>query len=186
MNENSRLGSIPVNKAVEEFLGSPSASGEMRADLVRFSMKCGSRPFFTLTTEEIRDFVKGAKKAADRRKRLEALDGFFNFSKERGWLIVSPIVDLVKTKEKKRPRAKSVSPSSRPIWLSAEGRRKLEIEMDGLLEERKKAIAEVKRTREDGDLRENAPYHAARERLAWLESREREIRAILAQARVSD
>ncbi|MCL0103319.1 hypothetical protein M1O51_01655 [Dehalococcoidia bacterium] len=183
MNENPRLGSIPVNKAIEEFLG--SASGEVRADLVRFSMKCGSRPFFTLTTEEIRDFVKGAKKAADRKKRLEALDGFFNFSKERGWLIVSPIADLVKTKEKKRPRAKS-SPSSHPIWLSAEGRRKLEIEMDGLLEERKKAIAEVKRTREDGDLRENAPYHAARERLAWLESREREIRAILAQARVSD
>ncbi|MCL0048859.1 hypothetical protein M1N13_00920 [Dehalococcoidia bacterium] len=180
MNENP--SSMPVNKAIEEFLG--SASGEVRADLVRFSMKCGSRPFFTLTTEEIRDFVKGAKKAADRKKRLEALDGFFNFSKERGWLIVSPIADLVKTKEKKRPRAKS--PSLHPIWLSAEGRRKLEIEMDGLLEERKKAIAEVKRTREDGDLRENAPYHAARERLAWLESREREIRAILAHARVSD
>ena len=166
MNEKPRLGSIPVNKAIDEFLGSPSASSEMRADLVRFSMKCGSRPFFTLATEEVRDFVKGAKKAADRKKRLDALDGFFNFSKERGWLIVSPIVDLVKTKERKRSRAKAVSPTSGPIWLSAEGRRKLEVEMDGLFDEREKAIAEVKRTREDGDLRENAPYHAAKERLA--------------------
>ena len=184
MNENPRLGSIPVNKAIEEFLGSPSASGEMRADLVRFSMKCGSRPFFTLATEEMRDFVRGAKKAADRRKRLEALDGFFNYARKREWIIVSPIADLLKTKEKKGARAKSVS--SHPIWLSGEGRRKLEVEMDGLFEEREKAIAEVKRTREDGDLRENAPYHAARERLAWLESREREIRAILARAPVSD
>jgi len=180
MNEDPRLGSMPVSKAIEEFLGSPSASDEMRADLVRFSMKCGGRPFFTLAAEEMRDFVRGAKRAADRKKRVDALEGFFNYAKERGWVIVSPIADLVKKKE---PRIKSLSPSSRPVWLSAEGRRKLEAEMDGLFDEREKAIAEVKRTREDGDLRENVPYHAARERLAWLESREREIRAILAHAR---
>jgi transcription elongation factor GreA len=155
------------------------------AEMVRFSMKCGNRPFFTLAAEEMRDFVRGAKKPADRKKRLEALDEFFNYAKERGWVMVSPIADLVKTKEKKGPRIKSVSPSSGPVWLSAEGRRKLETEMDGLFDEREKAIAEVKRTREDGDLRENAPYHAARERLAWLESREKEIRDILARARVS-
>lgn len=183
MNEDPRSGSITVNKAIEEFLGNPSASGEMRADLVRFSMKCGNRPFFTLGAEELRDFVRGAKKAADRKRRLEALDGFFNYAKKRGWLVASPIADLVKKKE---PRIKSVSSSSRPVWLSAEGRRKLETEMDGLFGEREKAIAEVKRTREDGDLSENAPYHAARERLAWLESRDREIRAILARARVSE
>jgi transcription elongation factor GreA len=183
MKENHRSGSMPVNKAIGDFLGSCSASPEMTADLVRFSMKCGSRPFFTLTADEVRDFVKGAKKAVDRKKRLEALDGFFNYAKERGWVIVSPMADLLKKKE---PRTKSASSSSRPIWLSLEGRQKLEAEMDGLLDEREKAIAEVKRTREDGDLRENAPYHAARERLAWLESREKEIRAILARARVSD
>lgn len=183
MKEEPRLGSVPVNKAIGDFLGSSSASPEMTADLVRFSMKCGSRPLFTLTPEEVRDFVKAAKKAVDRKRRVEALDGFFNYTREKGWIIVSPIVDLVKMKE---PRAKSVSRSSQPVWLSAEGRRKLEAEEDGLFEEKEKAIAEVKRTREDGDLRENAPYHAARERLAWLESREREIRAILARARVAD
>ncbi|MBT9149555.1 MAG: Transcription elongation factor GreA [Dehalococcoidia bacterium] len=184
MNEDPRSGgSFAVNRAIEEFLGNSSAPAGMRGDLVRFSMKCGGRPFFTLTTEELRDFVMGVKKAADRKKRVEALDGFFNYAKERGWVIVNPITDLIKKKE---PRIKPVSPSEKPVWLSAEGFQRLEAEIDGLLKERAKAIAEVKRTREDGDLRENAPYHAARERLAWVESRATEIRAILARAHPSD
>ncbi len=182
MNEDPRSGgSIPVNRAIEEFLCNSSAS--MRGDLVRFSMKCGERPFFTLSTEEMKDFVRGARKAADRKRRLEALEGFFNYAKERGWVMANPIADLI---NKKEPRIKPVSPSKKPVWLSAEGRQRLEAEMDGLRKEREKAIAEVKRTREDGDLRENAPYHAARERLAWVESRATEIRAILARAHPSD
>ena len=57
-----------------------------------------------------------------------------------------------------------------PIYLTKEGRIKLERELKKLkFEERPKIVAEIKRTREMGDLSENAEYHAAKEFQVHLE-----------------
>jgi len=59
---------------------------------------------------------------------------------------------------------------SEHIYMSKEGLLKLEAEFKRLkYEERPKVIAEIKRTRELGDLSENAEYHAAKEAQGHLE-----------------
>jgi transcription elongation factor GreA len=60
--------------------------------------------------------------------------------------------------------------SHEPVYLTKEGRIKLEQELKKLkFEERPKIVAEIKRTRELGDLSENAEYHAAKEAQTHLE-----------------
>ncbi len=51
-------------------------------------------------------------------------------------------------------------------------------------EDRPRLTREVARARSDGDLRENAPYHAARERLQEIDRRLNEIKEVLTRAKV--
>ena len=63
-----------------------------------------------------------------------------------------------------------------PIYLSKEGRLKLESELKRLkFEERPQLVAEIKRAMEMGDLSENAEYHAAKEAQTHLERKIAEL-----------
>ena len=74
-----------------------------------------------------------------------------------------------------------------PIYLSKEGRLKLEAELKRLkYEERPKIVAEIKRTRELGDLSENAEYHAAKEAQGYLERKIAEIEDKMTRIRTVD
>ncbi len=55
--------------------------------------------------------------------------------------------------------------------ISVQGYQKLEQELDRLKKERPVVIQAIKEAREEGDLRENAGYDAARERQGFLEAR---------------
>ncbi len=57
------------------------------------------------------------------------------------------------------------------IPISKEGFRALEQELERLKKERPEVIQAIKEAREEGDLRENAGYDAARERQGMLEAR---------------
>lgn len=76
---------------------------------------------------------------------------------------------------------------SEPIYMSKEGRLKLEAELKRLkFEERPKIVAEIKRAREMGDLSENAEYHAAKEAQEHLERKISEIQEKLTRVRAVD
>lgn len=65
---------------------------------------------------------------------------------------------------------------SEPIYMSKEGLLKLEAKLKRLkYEDRPKVVAEIKRTRELGDLSENAEYHAAKEAQGHLERKISEL-----------
>ena len=69
--------------------------------------------------------------------------------------------------------------------ISAEGRAEAEAELKQLTEVRRPAIvAAIKAAREDGDLSENAEYHAAREEQGLNEARIRTLEGLLAHATV--
>ena len=52
--------------------------------------------------------------------------------------------------------------------------------------ERPKNVQDIEEARAHGNLRENAEYHAAKEKQGFIEGRSREIEAVLAQAEVID
>lgn len=71
--------------------------------------------------------------------------------------------------------------------MTPRGQQALKDELKRLREvERPKNVRDIEEARAHGDLRENAEYHAAKERQAFIEGRSREIEAILAQAEVID
>jgi transcription elongation factor GreA len=67
------------------------------------------------------------------------------------------------------------------------GQRKLKDELKRLREvERPKNVLDIEVARAHGDLKENAEYHAAKERQSFIEGRLREIEGTLALAEVID
>lgn len=76
---------------------------------------------------------------------------------------------------------------SDPIYLSREGRLKLEAELKRLkYEDRPRLVAEIKRALHLGDLSENAEYHAAKDAQRLLEIRIAELEDKLSRVRSVD
>ena len=72
------------------------------------------------------------------------------------------------------------------IPISREGFQRLEKELERLKAERPEVIEAIKVAREEGDLKENAGYDAARERQGMLEARITYIESRMAQFNVVD
>jgi transcription elongation factor GreA len=71
--------------------------------------------------------------------------------------------------------------------MTPRGQHALRDELKHLREvERPKNVQDIEEARAHGDLRENAEYHAAKEKQGFIEGRSREIEAVLAQAEVID
>ena len=70
--------------------------------------------------------------------------------------------------------------------ITVQGYKKLEAELEALKKERPEVILAIKEAREEGDLKENAGYHAARERQGLIEARINYIEGWLPQFTVID
>jgi transcription elongation factor GreA len=71
--------------------------------------------------------------------------------------------------------------------MTPRGQQALRDELKRLREiERPKNVRDIEEARAHGDLKENAEYHAAKERQSFIEGRSRDIESILAQAEVID
>ncbi|MEV0268605.1 MAG: transcription elongation factor GreA [Hamadaea sp.] len=71
-------------------------------------------------------------------------------------------------------------------WLSQDAFDRLQGELDELIAARPAVAAEINARREEGDLRENGGYHAAREEQGKQEARIRQLQELLRTARVGD
>jgi transcription elongation factor GreA len=73
------------------------------------------------------------------------------------------------------------------IPISKPGHAKLKLELSHLQKvERLEVIRSIERAREHGDLRENAEYHAAKERQGFIEGRIMELKDKLGRAEIID
>jgi len=76
---------------------------------------------------------------------------------------------------------------SQAVWLTQEAYDKLKNELDHLQGPGRAAIAQkIAQAREEGDLRENGGYHAARDEQAQLEARIRQLTDTLHRAQVGE
>ena len=71
-------------------------------------------------------------------------------------------------------------------WLTEEAFERLKAELDQLIANRPIIAAEINDRREEGDLRENGGYHAAREEQGQQEARIRQLQDLLSNAKVGE
>lgn len=71
-------------------------------------------------------------------------------------------------------------------WLSQDGYDRLRAELNDLIANRPSVSAEINARREEGDLRENGGYHAAKEEQGKQEARIRFLEDLLRTARVGE
>lgn len=77
-------------------------------------------------------------------------------------------------------------PDSQVVWLTEESFTKLKAELEQLIAHRPVLAAEINDRREEGDLRENGGYHAAREQQGQEEARIRQLQELLNTAKVGE
>jgi transcription elongation factor GreA len=70
------------------------------------------------------------------------------------------------------------------VWLTQEAHDRLKAELDQLVANRPAMAAEINARREEGDLKENGGYHAAREEQGKQEGRIRQLTDLLRKAQV--
>jgi len=71
-------------------------------------------------------------------------------------------------------------------WLTEESYDRLKLELDQLIANRPVIAAEINDRREEGDLRENGGYHAARDEQGQQEARIRQLQELLNNAKVGE
>ncbi|MBT0566711.1 transcription elongation factor GreA [Williamsia sp. CHRR-6] len=71
-------------------------------------------------------------------------------------------------------------------WLTQESHDRLKEELDSLIANRPVIAAEINERREEGDLKENGGYHAAREEQGQQEARIRQLQELLNTAKVGE
>ncbi|GAB3295300.1 transcription elongation factor GreA [Epidermidibacterium keratini] len=76
--------------------------------------------------------------------------------------------------------------SSDKTWLTQAAYDKLQAELDELIANRPAVAAEINDRREEGDLKENGGYHAAREEQGKQEGRIRQLEELLRNAEIGE
>ncbi|MGH3438226.1 MAG: transcription elongation factor GreA [Sciscionella sp.] len=71
-------------------------------------------------------------------------------------------------------------------WLTQEAHDRLKHELDELVDNRPAMAAKINASREEGDLKENGGYHAAREEQGQQEARIRQLQELLRVAKVGE
>jgi transcription elongation factor GreA len=71
-------------------------------------------------------------------------------------------------------------------WLTQEAYDRLKQELDELIAYRPSMAAKINASREEGDLKENGGYHAAREEQGQQEARIRQLQELLRDAKVGE
>lgn len=182
-----------VGDAVRQYLGGlvPDERVKQQPDLVRFAQWLGnSAQLTTITPLQVESYQAQLETTgADTNKRLAAVKGFLGWMDDKG-LGAARLAKYVKLK--RVPASKRATGTAQPnqrevVKLTREGYDRLQQELHHHTTVTRKEVAQaLYEARLDRDIRENAPYDAAKNHQAQIEARIRELQAILATAEVID
>jgi len=103
-----------------------------------------------------------------------------------------PIQERITMSQSTQPLGQGTSPGSQPVdsdvvWLTQDAYDKLQAELGNLRGPvREEIVARIAAARDEGDLRENGGYHAAREEQGKAEARIRQLEEMLRRAQVGE
>lgn len=127
------------------------------------------------------------------RPYLALIKNFFAFAEAQGAVSQNPAAKVTLPRQPKAPRAGSGAserpqrPAPEAVYLTRAKYEEMQEELRRLKQEERPRIARlIEVARKDGDLRENAAYHDAKERQGQLEARIRELETKLKLATIID
>ena len=184
---------IPSNltDAAITYLGSLSAS--KRESLTPSIMNFvrwygGSHQIENLSPPKLGEYALGQPTGEDGTERIRAIREFLGFAAKKGWTGLNFGIHL---KAKKTPARFKISaaaklPEIERLVLTPEKQNDMQRELSRLKEGRFRVIEDIKRAAADKDLKENAPYHAAREEKAKIDGKIKELETLLKNAVISE
>lgn len=189
--------SLTVADAVRQYLATLAAEerATQQADLIRFTQWINDSRFRVtdLTPLQIENYQAALEATgADTNKRLAAVKGFLGWVDDKGYAPqrLAKYVKLKRVPAARRAGATATAGATRQrevIHLTREGYERLKAELEHHLTVTRKEVAQaLLEARADRDIRENAPYDAAKNHQAQVEARIRELQAIMAAAEIID
>ena len=182
---------LTVGEAVRNYISAlkPTDRPTMAPELQRFSRWFGPerrlREIDPIQLERYQDQM--AASGADPTNKLEPLRQFLSDARSKKLLDVALAGHVrVRRKTAAEKAAASATPAVvETVEVTQAGYDQLQSELKRLEEdERPRMTTQVASARSDGDLRENAPYHAARETLSEIDRKINEIRRTLSSATI--
>lgn len=149
----------------------------------------GNKPVGQILATEIDSYVEEVERSPNvqLQDRLTELRKFFTFLHKKKLTAGNLALSVRVRKRRTVGAAAANAPTDNPaIQLTREGHEQMRAELDTLVAQRYDMAEELRLAAADKDFRENAPYHAARERQGKLEARIRDLEATLRVAEVMD
>lgn len=178
--------SITLGEALREYLGTLSPEDHNTASpfVRRYVDHAGhDMAVAALTGARVESYAESQIQNSDPAapQRVAALKAWFQYLKKQSYVEKNYGVHIRLRRSAGRAVA-AQTVNAAPIEMTAEGIDNLRGELDKLEGEVPGLVKAISLAREDKDFRENAPLEAAREALAFNETRRREINATLRRA----
>lgn len=197
MTDNSRgapVVQITLGDALNDYLSSlkPEQRHEYEGFVRKYVEYAGPQMAVAdLTGSRVESYAEFSIKHTDpnAEKRVAALKSWFQYLKKKSYTNQNFGIHIrVRKPANSRAgnRAAAVRIEEPPIEMTAEGIEDLRRELAEIEGKIPDLVRSIEQARSDGDLRENAPYHAAREALAFTDNRKKQIETALKRAVVVD
>jgi transcription elongation factor GreA len=190
-SQGATVTQITLGEALSEYLQSlkPAVRHEQEAYVRKYVEHADpSTVTSTITGSRVESYSEKDVRAADpnAQRRVEALKAFFQFLKKKNYTTANYGINVRVRRTGGRTGASAVRLEEAPVEMTAEGLDALKRELSEIEHKIPDLVKAIEVARSDGDLRENAPYHAAREALAFTNDRKQRIEASLKRAVVVD
>ena len=181
-----------LEQAVAVYLDSQSKiiPPAIQAELHRFMGWFGrGRTVSELTPSRVANYAASISTSdPEIQKKLDAIKMLLSFMAEKGMTRTNLSAHFKPKKSSEDPRSRrTMRPSHKreSVTLTLEGYQNMKMELENLKDDRPAVLDEIRRAAADKDFRENAPLHAARERLGYIDGRVKELESILKSAVVA-
>jgi transcription elongation factor GreA len=183
------LNANTITEAAAEYLGSlsPNDRVDQQPEVLRFVRWFGpDQPPADLGLRQVETYQSQVEATgADVAQRLAPLRGFLRYLEAQNYIgeNLAKHIKVRRTSTRKMMNVETVE--AEVVQLTPEGYKQLQDELDHLTTEvRPQISAQILEARRDKDIRENAPYHAAKDQQGMVEARIRELEHVLAGAEI--